>query len=118
MGRSARQCRGTNLEVGIQSAVRIRDRLGQIEPFVVGGSAVLGLDDGIELGVAFAFDRSLARFVHLEQRIALKLGFDELAQFHVRQLQEPDGLLQLGCHHQLLALSQLQLCRKRHTSNL
>ena len=33
---------------------------------------------------------------------------------NVRELKQTDGLLQLGCHHQLLALSQLQLCRKRH----
>ena len=49
-----------------------------------------------------------------EQRIALELALDVLRQLDVRQLKQTDGLLQLGCHHQLLALSQLQLCRKRH----
>ena len=50
----------------------------------------------------------------LQQRIALDLGLHERAQLDVGQLQQSDSLLQLGGHHQLLALSQLQFRHKRH----
>ena len=46
------------------------------------------------------------RFVPLEQRVALEFGLHEGAQFNVGELKQTNGLLQLGCHHQLLALSQ------------
>jgi hypothetical protein len=52
--------------------------------------------------------------VAFQQRIALELGLDEQAQLDVGQLEQTNGLLQLGCHHQLLALPQLQLRRKHH----
>ena len=50
----------------------------------------------------------------LQQRIALQLQFDERTQFEIGKLQQTNGLLQLGRHYQLLALSQLQLWRKHH----
>ena len=58
--------------------------------------------------------RRLGIFVALEQRIALEFRLDERVEFEVRQLQQPDRLLQLRRHHQLLALPELEACRKRH----
>jgi len=54
--------------------------------------------------------------VPFQQGVALELGLDEHAQLDVGQLKQTDGLLQLGGHHQLLALSQLQLRRQHHNS--
>ena len=56
-----------------------------------------------EMGAAF-------RALDDAKSVALELGLDELAQLEVRELKQADGLLQLGCHHQLLALPQLELC--------
>jgi len=64
----------------------------------------------------FALRRFFRRVGALEQRIALEFGLDVGAQLYVGQLEQPNSLLQLGCHHQLLALSQLQFWRKRHNS--
>src|SRR5262245_35986857 len=55
-----------------------------------------------------------ARLVALQQRIALELGLHKRSQFEIGELEQTNGLLQLGGHHQLLALSQLQLWRKHH----
>ena len=54
------------------------------------------------------------RLLDLEERIAFHLRLDELAELEVGVLQEANGLLQLGGHDQLLALSQLQFGRDRH----
>ena len=51
---------------------------------------------------------------NLQQRIALELFGDELRKLEIGHLQHLDGLLQLGRHHQLLALSQIELLRERH----
>ena len=48
-----------------------------------------------------------AGFIPLEERIAFEFGVDEFGEFEVRELEQPDGLLQLRRHYQLLALSQL-----------
>ena len=56
------------------------------------------------------------RLIALQERVALELRLDEHAQLDVGQLKQTNSLLQLGCHHQLLALPQLQLRRKHHSS--
>jgi hypothetical protein len=61
-----------------------------------------------------ALRRFLGYFGALEQGIALQLGLDVAAQLDVGELEQANSLLQLGCHHQLLALPQLQFWRKRH----
>jgi hypothetical protein len=106
---SDRRCRSR-----IEGASGVGDRLAEIgQPSPPARFIRLG-----ELGrLGFAAGRGIAALVWLEQRVALELGLDVLHELDVGELQKTDGLLQLGCHHQLLALSQLQLCRKRHALN-
>ena len=66
-------------------------------------SAVAGVVDGRSAAAAVVV------FVALEQRIALELRLDEGVELEVGQLQQPNRLLQLRRHHQLLALPQLEL---------
>ena len=104
------------VEVGIEGAGRVFDRLAEVEPLFFAAPRPRALPTGSVPGSSDWLSAALAFwFLALEQRIALELGIDELREFHVRELQQADGLLQLGCHHQLLALSQLQFGRKRHT---
>ena len=83
------------------------------------GREALGPGSGPEMGLATG--RSRCRFVAagavtafggslfaLKQRVALEFSFDERIELDVRELQQPDGLLQLGCHHQLLALPKFK----------
>ena len=92
-------------EVGIECRRRDRDGLPEIQPAVIGAIALRFLGAiGLRLFRRLGSGR---RFFTLEQRIALKLGVDEFGEFEVRELQEPDGLLQLRRHYQLLALPQL-----------
>ena len=63
---------------------------------------------GSRLGGVGAVAALRRGFLALKQRVALEFGFDERVKFDVRQLQKADGLLQLGCHHQLLALSKFK----------
>ena len=92
-------------EIGIEAAGVIADGLRQIKPAVVGAfaSRLLGAI-GLRLVGRLGAGR---RLFTLEQRIALELGVDEFREFEVGELQQPDGLLQLRRHHQLLALPQL-----------
>ena len=63
------------------------------------------------------FRRHLAALVALQQRIALEFLIDEGGNFHVRELQELDGLPQLRRHHQTLRMSQLQPRPDPHSGN-
>ena len=60
---------------------------------------------------AFRFIGLPGGLVPLQERVALQLVLNEHAEIEIGQLQEANSLLQLGGHHQLLALSQLQLRR-------
>ena len=44
----------------------------------------------------------------LEQGVLLDFAIHEIRELHVRHLQQLDCLLQLGCHHQLLRLAQIE----------
>ena len=88
-------------EIGVQSASRIFDWLTEIEPILV---AWLPVRLRRRL---FSFGRR-RQFLTLKQRITLKFLVDKFGQFHVGELQKTDRLLQLWCHHQLLALPHLQ----------
>jgi len=57
-----------------------------------------------------------SNLVVFQQRVALNLGLDEGAQLDVGQLEQAYCLLQLRCHHQLLALPELQFGHKRHNT--
>ena len=105
-------------EFSVERARGIADRFGEIQPFLAVHTVrftVLGIG---RLAWRLIFGRCFALVVALEQRISFELPLDVIGQLHVGQLQETDGLLQLWCHHQLLALSQLQFCRKCHKPNL
>ena len=52
--------------------------------------------------------------IAFEQRVLFQLAFDVLAELDVRQLQQLDGLLQLGRHDQRLALFERQVLRYGH----
>ena len=52
-------------------------------------------------GLGDRLDRGL---VPLEQRVTLELGLHDVAQLDVGKLEQADSLLQLGGHHQPLAL--------------
>ena len=99
--------------IGIECRHRIGGRLGKIKPGILGR---------IRFRMAFdplhRFNRHIGPLHRrgigifpLKQRIAFKLGIDELAQFKVGQLKKTDRLLQLWCHHQLLALPHLHFSR-------
>ncbi len=99
---------------GVEGAFRIGYRLFEIDEVrFARRRRFLGLIEFRGLGGIKA-KRRLAPFIGFQERIALELLLHVLRQLDVGQLKQTDGLLQLGCHHQLLALSQLQLCRKRH----
>ena len=50
-----------------------------------------------------------------ENRVLLKLLLDEAHEFEPIQLKQLDGLLQLRCHHQLLAQAQLLFQLEGHS---
>jgi len=58
-----------------------------------------GFGAGLAAGLAF--------LVHLQQRIGIEGFLDFGLQFQRGQLQEPDGLLQLGGHGQMLTETEL-----------
>ena len=80
------------------------------------GGACLAFEFGGHVGgLAGSFGGDERLFVPVEQRIALKLGFDKGLQFKIRHLQQFDCLLQLRCHDQGLALTHFQFLRKPHS---
>ncbi len=100
--------------LGVERALGIGHRLVEVDEIgLARRRRLLGLAELGRVG-SFQAERRLVAFVLFKQRIAFELALDVLRQLDVRQLQQTDGLLQLWCHHQLLALSELQLCRKRH----
>lgn len=108
--------RGIGIDVlvlGIEGFGRVGGcRLFQIEPVVgIARFARLANLGGLVFGRR---RRVLRGFFDLQKRVSLQLGFDELAELEIGKLKQADGLLQLGCHHQLLALPHFQFCRDRH----
>jgi len=75
----------------------------------------LRLDVGRLGGAGAARDRLLLGVVGaLEQGVLGHLGPDEVDELHSRELQELDGLLQLGRHHQLLRHPEVLLQLETH----
>ena len=113
-GAGRRPVRVDVVVLGIERALGIGHRLVEVDEVgLARRRRLLGLGELGRVG-SFQTERRLVALVLFKQRIAFELGLDVLRQLDVRQLQQTDGLLQLWCHHQLLALSELQFCRKRH----
>ena len=74
-----------------------RDHLGTVRP----------LGRTVRLAVCRAFAHDLRPLVTVQQRVALQLLLDEGGNFQVGELQQLDGLTQLGRHHQRLRLPEL-----------
>ena len=104
--------RATLLALGVEARRRVGDRLAS-RPVVVARRRRRPRP---------ASTRRLARLCGAPRRASSRSSSGlrsssvstNCAQLDIGQLQQANGLLQLGCHHQLLALPQLQLWRKRH----
>src|SRR5690606_6741672 len=76
--------------VAVETAFGLCDGPFEVQPFVVGGGLATLRWALLAVGLALGCD--VGDIVHLEQRVALELGFDELAQLEVRELKQANGL--------------------------
>ena len=67
-------------------------------------AAVVVTGAGFRALLVLGVGRLAQHLVPLQQRVALQLGLDEHTKLKIGKLQKANGLLQLGGHHQLLAL--------------
>ena len=87
-------------------------RAGPGRPWVLVVLTGLLVVGAIALGAVFAQAELLCGIVvlvrHLQHGVAVQSQLDFLLEIHGRQLQQPNSLLQLRCHRQLLAQFKLQ----------
>ena len=108
---------------------RVQRRVALAGQNVTGGRgrAVRGFCRGIGRAVGLvrcgalapvAFFSRGAALISGQQWVLLDLAGHVVRQFEVRQLQQLDGLLQLRCHHQRLALADLEALADGHAKSV
>ena len=102
-----------------RGVITFGDLVGAFDPVALRHGVFISTEFGGALGRLSGLGIiGAASLFALKQRIAQKLGINEVVELEMAELQQPDRLHKLWCQCQRLGLAEFQPWRKRHASTV